>query len=65
MAKSKSAPEGEVSPTDTPWSLGTAITYRSCVSLEECIEPLYSALFAEMLKAEDEYEPASPKLGEV
>jgi hypothetical protein len=37
--------------------------YRSCASLEECIEPLYSALIAEMLNAEEEYEPASPKLG--
>ena len=47
----------------TPWSFGTTIMYRSCTSLEECIEPLYSALIAEMLNAEEEYEPASPKLG--
>ena len=63
MARSKSAPEGDVRPTVTPWSFGTAIMYRSCASPEECIEPLYSALIAEMLNAEEEYEPASPKLG--
>ena len=63
MARSKSAPEGEVRPTATPASFGTDITNRSCTSLFESMDPLYSALLAEMLNAEEEYEPASPKLG--
>jgi hypothetical protein len=63
MARSKSAPEGDDRPTVTPWSFGTAIMYRSCASLEEYIEPLYCALIAEILNAEEEDEPASPKFG--
>ena len=36
--------EGVINETVTPWSLGTAIEYKSAESPEERMDPVYSAL---------------------